>query len=63
MIWNMFLVHDSFIFFKWGLICDLEYVPTWIKTAQMVGVLVGAVINGQLGITSITTVDSLQLEL
>ena len=39
---------------QWGLICDLEYVPTWIKTAQMVGVLVGAAINGQLGIPSTT---------
>jgi len=29
----------------------LEYVPTWLKTAQMAGVLFGAVVSGQLGNT------------
>jgi len=34
---------------EWDLICGLDYIPTWIKTSQMVGVMVGAGVLGQLG--------------
>jgi len=34
---------------EWNLICDKKWIPSAISTTQMVGVLVGAAIIGQLG--------------
>lgn len=34
--------------FQWNLVCDRDYVKSLIMTFQMVGVLIGAVIVGQL---------------
>ena len=31
------------------MICDKAAIPTLIKTAQMVGLVIGAAVNGQLG--------------
>ncbi|XP_066934022.1 organic anion transporter 3-like isoform X1 [Clytia hemisphaerica] len=37
------------IIYEFGLICDKAAIPTLIKTAQMVGMVIGAAVNGQLG--------------
>ena len=36
---------------QWDLVCDRDYIRTWIMTSQMAGVLVGAFVTGQLADT------------
>ncbi|XP_067666322.1 organic cation transporter protein-like [Haliotis asinina] len=44
----MFSEEFTSILSEWGLMCSLSYIPNLITSLQMVGVLVGAVITGQL---------------
>ena len=37
------------ISFQWGLICSKDWIPSTMSTIQMVGVLVGAGVAGQVG--------------
>ncbi|XP_066934023.1 organic anion transporter 3-like isoform X2 [Clytia hemisphaerica] len=48
------------IIYEFGLICDKAAIPTLIKTAQMVGMVIGAAVNGQLAYQVLNLIYTLE---